>query len=82
MLGEHHKTTVWRNDLEIEVSWDVLTLVESGRIISEIEIELKKGGRNIFNQCGDQIVKDLKLSCVHLSKYQQALAQAKTGPGG
>jgi len=73
MLGEHHKTRLWRDNVEIEISWDVLTLVQSGRVISEIEIELRQGDKSVLNQCAKRIEEDLGLPCIHASKYQQGI---------
>jgi len=73
MLGEHRKTLARRADLELEVSWDRLTLVDTGGLISEIEVELKSGPRELFDRTVQDIEREVGVNRIQTAKYAQAL---------
>lgn len=73
MAGEHHKTTVRFDGLELEISWDTLIPLDSGVTLSEVEVELVSGRRYEFEQYLETIQKTLRLKRGNLTKLDQAL---------
>ena len=74
MTGRHSKTLARRNDLELELSWDVLSALDTGRRISEIEIEYISGSRGSFEVCVSRLERDLGLTQESRSKLDRMLA--------
>lgn len=73
MAGTHQKTLAVKEDLHLEISWDQLALVDTGGVISEIEIELKRGTRDAFDKCIQVLEQELVVKRIRASKYQQGL---------
>ena len=74
MVGQHLKTIVRKGDLEVEVSWDHLTLLDRGDVLSEVEVELKHGAKEAFYRVIEGLEHELVLKRTQTSKYQRALA--------
>lgn len=77
MSGKHVKTMAKQEDLKIEVSWDVLTPIDSGIPLSEIEVELCSGERAEFDRCAGMLETTLGLERSRLSKIDRALPRSK-----
>lgn len=73
MMGTHWKTVAVRENLELEVSWDVLIPLDSGTPISEVEVELLSGQRRDFDSVISRMATELRLEHVTVSKYERAL---------
>jgi len=74
MTGTHLKTIARRENLELEVSWDVLVPLDSGVPISEVEVELLLGERSDFDSVISRMATELCLDHISASKYERALA--------
>lgn len=77
MMGWHRKAAARRGDLALEVSWDILTPLEAGLPLSEIEIELESGSRRAFDVCISNIEKDLDLCRSDVSKLERGLGHIR-----
>jgi inorganic triphosphatase YgiF len=77
MTGSHLKLIARANELILEVSWDTLTLSDSGISMSEVEVELVSGGREAFDRCMAQIGTELELRRETRSKLQRALEASR-----
>jgi len=74
MVGRHLKTIARKGDLELEISWDQLTLLDTGGVISEVEVELIHGTKDAFDTIVLDLERTMVLKRVQASKYQQAIA--------
>ena len=72
--GTHHKTRALSENIELEISWDNLVLLNTGDPLSELEVELKRGDRELFDGLIGKIRASQSLSPVLFSKHQQALS--------
>jgi hypothetical protein len=73
MTGRHEKAVLLREDLEVEVSWDVLTPLKSGIPLSEIEIELLSNARPAFDKCISSLETSLNLQRSFATKLDRAM---------
>jgi hypothetical protein len=73
MTGTHEKAVLRCEDLEVEVSWDVLTPLESGIPLSEIEIELLSSARPAFDKCISSLQTSLNLQRSFATKLDRAM---------
>jgi hypothetical protein len=73
LVGNHQKATFRGQASELEVSWDVLSSLESGVSISEVEVELVSGERLDFENCVAHMANDLKLERIYESKLERLL---------
>lgn len=73
MTGRHQKAVARRDDLDVEVSWDVLTPLDSGVPLSEVEIELLRGECPAFDSLVQALEGSLQLKRGSASKLQQAI---------
>ena len=79
LLGNHQKVVFCGSAVELEVSWDVLTSVESGSTISEVEVELVSGERSDFEKCITLMTSDLNLQAIHRNKLDRFLGAVEHG---
>ncbi|MBE0541747.1 MAG: hypothetical protein IH623_10215 [Verrucomicrobia bacterium] len=73
LVGKHQKALLRGPALELEVSWDVLSSLESGATISEVEVELVSGERRDFENCAALMAHEVKLERVYESKLDRLL---------
>ncbi|MEM6916166.1 MAG: hypothetical protein AAF491_06320 [Verrucomicrobiota bacterium] len=73
MTGTHVKAIASRNSLELELSWDVLSVIDSGKLLSEIEVELLSGSSEDFEICIRKLQSNLKLAPEPRSKLDRLM---------
>lgn len=72
-VGKHQKAVFRGPALELEVSWDVLTSLESGATISEVEVELVSGERGDFEKQISLISNEAKLGRIYGNKLERLM---------
>jgi len=72
-LGTHEKAVCSGPTLELEVSRDVLTSLESGTAISEVEVELESGKRGEFDRQIALMGAELKLERTFETKLERLM---------
>jgi hypothetical protein len=78
MTGTHRKFISIKGGLKLETSWDYLVPLETGVLLSEIEIELLAGERSDFDACVAKLAAALGLSRSGGSKLETALSGKKS----
>jgi hypothetical protein len=81
LIGSHQKAMFRGPALELEVSWDVLTSLESAARISEVEVELVSGQRSDFEHHIAVMESKLGLERIYGSKLERLLRMNRRGRG-
>lgn len=77
MTGTHVKAIAARDSLELELSWDTLSVIDSGKSLSEIEVELVSGSSDDFESCIRKLQGALNLRPEARSKLDRLIDHGK-----
>lgn len=79
LVGCHAKAISHNSQLELEVSWDTLTSIETGATISEVEVELINGKAAVFETHMACLARDAKLIRTNENKLERFLGAGSRG---